>query len=420
MLIMENIMLALMSLKANKMRSLLTMLGIIIGISSVIGIMTVGDSLTQRVNSSLGDMGLSTLSVGLTLKEDEVTGERVPYRDPEDSDWFTLEMLQSYKNSFPDIVKGFSAQISVGNGEISAGTKHYKISAVGGTKDFLQSNRKKYIAGDLFSESMMKNGSHVIIISDQAAKELYGENVDVNKIVGNEVQVSLENKFFDYTIVGVYELDQSPYEAMFGSGKKSDVYIPYRTAAQLTHQDYLEGFDVIIDATVNGADFGQKTQKFFERYYKNNETFTPYSYSMAAAMDSISGMMGSITAAISVIAGIALLVGGIGVMNIMMVSITERTREIGTRKALGAPNSSIRLQFIVEATVICIIGGIIGVILGIIFGKVGASFMQAECVVSAKSILLSLGSSTAIGIFFGFYPANKAAKMDPIEALRYE
>ena len=142
---------------------------------------------------------------------------------------------------------------------------------------------------------------------------------------------------------------------------------------------------------------------------------------MNSYMEEINSMMGTTTLAISVIAGIALLVGGIGVMNIMLVSITERTREIGTRKALGAPNSSIRIQFIVESIVICLIGGIIGMILGILMGYGGIKLIKSTVfAVSVKSVLLSIGFSMAIGVFFGYYPANKAAKLDPIEALRYE
>ena len=131
-------------------------------------------------------------------------------------------------------------------------------------------------------------------------------------------------------------------------------------------------------------------------------------------------MINTVTIGISVIAGIALLVGGIGVMNIMLVSITERTREIGTRKALGAPNSSIRIQFIIEAVVICLIGGLIGILFGSGLGAIAAALMKTSPMPSLRAIVVSLSFSTAIGIFFGFYPANKAAKMDPIEALRYE
>jgi len=419
MLIMENIRLALSSLKANKMRALLTMLGIIIGISSVIGIMTVGNSLTQTVSSTLAGMGVSNIEVGLEFSKDPNEADPSEFEIKEDN-MYTPEMIQAYSKAYPDIVKGISISYGCGSGEISTGNESTAVSVVGGTKDYLESNRKKYIQGDLFSETMMKNGSQVVIISDAAAKKLYGDNVDLAGVVGEEVQISINNKFYNYTIVGVYEKETSPMESLMGGGQATEAYIPYRTAAKMYHATGVTYFSVIIDATADSKDFANKTEVFFQKYFKNQETWQPYAYSMAAAADSISSMMGTITVAISVIAGIALLVGGIGVMNIMLVSITERTREIGTRKALGAPNSSIRLQFIVEAIVICIIGGIIGVLLGIIMGVVGSKLMDAECIISAKSILLSLGFSMGIGVFFGYYPANKAAKLNPIDALRYE
>jgi putative ABC transport system permease protein len=142
--------------------------------------------------------------------------------------------------------------------------------------------------------------------------------------------------------------------------------------------------------------------------------------SMASMVSIMETMMSTITTAIALIGGIALVVGGIGVMNIMLVSITERTREIGTRKALGAPNSSIRLQFIIESIVICLIGGAIGIVVGCVGGIAAANYIGASAVPSVKSILISLGFSMAIGVFFGYYPANKAAKLNPIDALRYE
>jgi putative ABC transport system permease protein len=143
-------------------------------------------------------------------------------------------------------------------------------------------------------------------------------------------------------------------------------------------------------------------------------------FSLESMADTINDVLGTITIAISLIAAISLLVGGIGVMNIMLVSITERTREIGTRKALGAPNSSIRIQFIVESMIICLIGGAIGIVLGLVLGSVGAYFLASPARTSIGNISLAVGFSMAIGIFFGYYPANKAAKLDPIEALRYE
>ena len=136
--------------------------------------------------------------------------------------------------------------------------------------------------------------------------------------------------------------------------------------------------------------------------------------------ESMSDMIGTVSIAVSFIAGISLLVGGIGVMNIMLVSITERTREIGTRKALGAQNSSIRFQFIIESMILCLIGGILGILVGFLLGAIAASILGYSAAVPVAAIIIAVGFSMIIGIFFGYYPANKAARMDPIEALRYE
>ena len=141
---------------------------------------------------------------------------------------------------------------------------------------------------------------------------------------------------------------------------------------------------------------------------------------MESMVETMSSMMSTISTAIAAIAAISLLVGGIGVMNIMLVSITERTREIGTRKALGATNGSIRFQFIVESVIICLVGGVLGIILGVSLGALGAHLLGYSASASIPVILVSVLFSASIGIFFGYYPANKAAKLDPIEALRYE
>lgn len=166
--------------------------------------------------------------------------------------------------------------------------------------------------------------------------------------------------------------------------------------------------------------FAAVAESFLNKYYKNNKNFQITSMSMESMLSTVDTMMGTLNIAIAVIAGISLLVGGIGVMNIMLVSVTERTREIGTRKAIGATNGDIRMQFVVESVIICVIGGIFGIILGTLLGYFGSSLLGVVALPSLPYVALAVGFSMAIGIFFGYYPANKAAKLDPIEALRYE
>ena len=166
--------------------------------------------------------------------------------------------------------------------------------------------------------------------------------------------------------------------------------------------------------------FAQELEAFFLSYYAANEDYEIAATTMESMTESMNDMIQTVSAAIAFIAGISLLVGGIGVMNIMLVSITERTREIGTRKALGAKNSFIRLQFIIESMILCLVGGCLGILLGFGLGAVAATMLGYSASAPVAAILIAVGFSMTIGLFFGYYPANKAAKLDPIEALRYE
>ena len=160
--------------------------------------------------------------------------------------------------------------------------------------------------------------------------------------------------------------------------------------------------------------------RFFLKYYKSNPKWEISVINMSSQVEMASSMLSTVSMAIAVIAAISLLVGGIGVMNIMLVSVTERTREIGTRKALGAKNYHIRMQFISEAMIISLVGGVIGLFVGLLLGVIGSSLLGTGASFSIPTILLTIAFSMAIGVFFGYYPANKAAKLDPIDALRYE
>ena len=253
---------------------------------------------------------------------------------------------------------------------------------------------------------------HVPCILD---KDIYSETL------GKEIKVNCGKEQYTFTIIGVYQYEQNAMMAMMGAAASdaditTDLFIPIQTEWKLTGT--IEGYYYINVMTKQGTDsraLAQDFQDYFNRFYTRNQDFQIMAISLDSVIDQYASMMGTVQVAIAVIAAISLLV-----MNIMLVSVTERTREIGTRKALGAKNSAIRMQFIVESVIICLIGGIIGIIFGMLLGYAGASLLGFPARPSVDAILIAVCFSMAIGVFFGYYPANKAAKLDPIEALRYE
>ena len=275
------------------------------------------------------------------------------------------------------------------------------------------------LAGNVLSDKALDGGKAVALVTDKFVENLFeGDN---REAIGKEVEVIVGNDYYAFTIVGVYEYEQNSFISMSGKDITTNMYVPIKNVQKKTHNvDKYEQFTVITNSGIDTDKFMSDTERFFDRYYHKNDYFGVSTFSLQSLVSSLGDMVEKVSLAISVIAGISLLVGGIGVMNIMMVSISERTREIGTRKALGATNGSIRLQFIVEAMVLCLVGGVFGVALGIAGGAIGAKALGYEASPSLNSIIISLMFSLVIGVFFGFYPANKAAKMNPIDALRYE
>lgn len=429
MLIGENFLLALTSIRANKSRSFLTMLGIIIGIASVIAIMTVGNSLNQSVASEIEGMGASDITLMLQQRSEEevedeygiLYAEGPTASELRDSDYITVEMIEDIKERYPDQVAGVALSQSMGSGVAEDGKLYANVSVSGLNEDAYKGEDLTILAGrDLLSVDY-EQGRKSVIVSDKYVENMFdGDNYAA---LGQVADVLIGTTNYQFTIVGVYEYESDGFVMSSTSEDiMTNMYMPINTALDLLHLD--KQFVSVTVKTVSGTEV-QTLMSDLESYmntvyYRSNDSYEVVGMSMESLLTTMTDMLDTIQLAISIIAGISLLVGGIGVMNIMMVSITERTKEIGTRKALGAKNSSIRFQFVMESVVLCVIGGIIGIIIGIALGSLGASLLGYPASATLYSIGLAFGVSAAIGIFFGFYPANRAAKMNPIDALRYE
>ena len=429
MLFTENILVALAGLRANIMRSLLTMLGIIIGIASVIAIMTVGNSITLIVNTTMQDLGANNLEMGVMQKSNdkETTDSGASYgagyvREMTDQDLISEDMITAFRQEYPDDVKYIIRQEQVGDkGKVTDGNKDANVKIVGYNKDYFQFKDIKLQDGRQFLNRDFDNHKKVCLVTDKLVERMF--NGDSDAALGQDIEINVGGVYYTYYIVGVYEYVQDQFSFGVSDNPTTEVVIPYETARYENHNqnkgDYY--LTIVTSVNTNNDEFAATVRDFFNvNYYARNDAYEVMVISMSSMMDSMNSMIGTIQLALSVIAGISLVVGGIGVMNIMLVSITERTKEIGTRKALGATNGSIRLQFITESVVICLIGGIIGIVLGVVLGLFAVKLMGYDGMVSIQSIVIAVGFSMAIGVFFGYYPANKAAKLNPIDALRYE
>lgn len=431
MLIWENIRLALTGLFNNKMRSLLTMLGIIIGIGSVIAIMTVSSSLTTSITDTFAEMGANNVTVGLQQQSEEEetrsngmkfgAANRAMSLDAEDR--ITDDMIEAVKKEYSTEVDSISLSETVGSGTVQQGENSANISLTGINKGYYDANDVTLLAGRYLTKEDVSGSKSVIMVSDKVVDNVFDGNRQ--SALGQSVQVDINNVFYRFYIVGVYEYEEDA--TSFSSDAAEDVtttaYIPITRGKEMLHTDEgYERFTIVTNTSVTDVSaFADEVKSFMnQKYYVANEEYQISTTTMSSITSSMNDMIQTVSIAIAFIAGISLLVGGIGVMNIMLVSITERTREIGTRKALGAKNSSIRLQFIIESIILCLIGGVLGIVLGFALGAVAASMLGYVAAAPVTAILGSVVFSMVIGVFFGYYPANKAAKLDPIEALRYE
>lgn len=436
---LDNIAMAFASLRSNKMRSLLTMLGIIIGIASVIAIMTVGGSLSSSVTDSLTSFGITNITVSVTSKSSSSSssssssmsslfggggsssssnsGRMFGRSSMSESDLISNDMINEFRTAYADDIEYISLTESVGSSKVTVNTNTATVNITGVNIDYKDAEDVKLLTGRWINQNDLDSERKVCVVSNQFVSDTFGSNADG---VGESFTVTMNGFTQEFYIVGIYEYENSSTNTDTSSITTS-MYIPVTTAKKLMQtNDGYSSFTVTASASADTSTFLNTTQSFFASYYTQNDSYTVEASNLSDMLDTMTSMLSQITLAISCIAGISLLVGGIGVMNIMLVSITERTREIGTRKALGATQNDIRMQFITESVIICLVGGALGIILGLILGTVGANMLGYAATPSMTAIVVSVLFSMGIGIFFGYYPANKAAKLDPIDALRYE
>lgn len=394
------------SLNHNRLRTILAMLGIVIGIASVILIISIAKSATSSVTSQVSSLGSNNLTIS------PGTESRGPVQGGGDTKTLTYEDAQFFKKNpdFPNItavaagVQG-GMQI-IGNGENINTT----VQGVGADYFDMQSLNIEY--GEFFTSEDESFYSKVAVIGPEVATDLFGEESDPT---GQIIQIKSQL----FRVIGVTKVKGS--SGM--SNPDKSVYVPVTTAAKiLLGQNYIQSIQISVsDVNLVEQTSSEIKQALMERHGITDEANIDFNIRSSKEMQAtLSNITGTLTAMLAGIAGISLLVGGIGVMNIMLVSVTERTREIGLLKAIGAKRNDILLQFLIEAVVLTVSGGIIGMVFGEVFAVIASAIMGLTFVFQLYPVLLAVSVCVTIGVFFGLYPSRRAASLNPIDALKYE
>jgi putative ABC transport system permease protein len=404
------------ALLSNKVRTSLTMLGIVIGIASVIVMVSVGQgassSITERIESTGSNLLMitpgATKNIGYGARSAGGTAKTLTIKDSE-------EILSSINS-----VKNITNQVS-GRYQVVYKGSNTNTSVLGTDKNYSSVRNVEILQGNFIENSYVDNSSKVAVLGPAVVKNLFAvdeeefENIDLSNVIGRSIKI---NKI-EFKIIGVTKSKGSS-----GFSNQDDIiYIPYTTAQKyLSGDKYLTEIDVQISKSDLMTDAQTEiTNLLLSLHNISDATSADFSINnQSDLLETITSTTQTLTILLGAIAGISLLVGGIGIMNMMLTTVTERTKEIGLRKAIGATGDDVSFQFLTEAVVLTFSGGIIGVILGwgISFGI--NYFGLTTTTVSIGSIILAVGVSAGIGIIFGYYPAKRAAKMNPIEALRYE
>jgi len=400
----ESFLMAWASLVANKLRSLLTMLGIIIGVAAVIALVSIGNGVKQDIEDSISSLGSNLLVVmpgaprtpGVRPSQGSMKSLKI-------SDYEAIAKLEGVKAASP---------MTNGSYVVIYQNKNWTTSVAGVNSNFQDVNNWTMTSGRFFSDKNVQNRERVAVVGQTVVKNLFADEDPV----GKEIRV----KNIPFRVIGVLK---SKGNGTMGNDQDDTVLIPYTTSMERVEGiDYLRRVYVVAKDD-EGIDRLQADIENLLRVRHNIKDTNLDDFNiqnMKSIMETVAQTTGTFTLFLGAVAAISLVVGGIGIMNIMLVSVTERTREIGVRKALGATYSVIVTQFLIEAVVISLIGGFIGIAFGIGASKVIGMVSGMSTIVSVPTIIMSFAFSMAIGLIFGIYPARKAAKLNPIDALHYE
>jgi putative ABC transport system permease protein len=396
---------AVRALRRNKLRSVLTALGIIIGVASVVAMVAVGNGAQARIESQVSALGQNLLIVFAGNKKTAGVNAGLG-----SASTLNLADAQALAREVPDVV-AISPEVST-SAQVIAGGRNWSTTVVGESPEYLGIRAWTLSAGSMFIDRDVRGAAKVAVIGAKTANQLFGP---VNP-VGQSIRV----KNIPFLIIGLLE---SKGAGMGGNDQDDRLIIPYTTAMKrITGDKNLR----IINVQVSESDRMSLAERQINAVLRQRHRLPAESKDDFNILNQkeISDTVGNVTAVITIflgaIASMSLVVGGIGIMNIMLVSVTERTREIGIRVAVGAKGSDIMLQFLIEAVTLSLLGGAIGVGVGLGASKLTAVFAGFDAIVSPGSVVLAFTVSFVIGVFFGFYPAKRAAALDPIDALRYE
>jgi len=399
---------SLRALRVNKMRSALTMLGIIIGVAAVITMLAVGRGASNKISEQIATVGSNLIIVlpGSTTASGIRLGSGA-------SQNLTRADTEAIKNECSAVLT--TAPILNGSAQIVYGNQNWATSVFGTDEGMLEVRDWPLSSGRNFYEQEIRSGAKVCILGRTVVDNLFGNDDPLHKVI--------RIKKVPFVVIGVLE---SKGQSMMGQDQDDIIYVPVSTAQRNLFGRWFPGTVRSIMVKAGSTEELDRAETQIRELLRQRhrigpgqeDDFTVRNLTQMLQMaEQASNVMALLLAAI---ASVSLLVGGIGIMNIMLVSVTERTREIGIRMAVGAKSWDIRLQFIIEAVILSLIGGLIGVLLGILAAEFLSFFAGWTILISTYSVVLSFGFSGLVGIFFGFYPAYKASLMNPIDALRHE